>query len=1159
MSDSKSILNKMKDFTIGERWVIQANAGTGKTFTLVNLVAQLVADGKVKAEEILLVTFTIKAAAELRFRVRERLMKFKEQSEYSGRRHLIEAALAVPDGLWNIQTIHSFCQNALLDFSIFSGASPMPRLISEAELVRVAIDHAIRRQWLVDEETSIFRAIRDLKKANVLLNDAAEHLARAWTSGYRVPPPGETLPKGAVARFEGDSLSDDFPSVVVCNTFVFEGLMLLPKAIEHIRAQFGLMTFNTLISDLHRCLTSNTNESKQLLQSIRNKFLICIVDEFQDTDALQWEIFQTVFCHDTPHSFVCVGDPKQSIYGFRGADLATYRRATRWLKNNGAKHLTLSENWRSSPAMIEAVHQILDHEDYTDLAYTHKSISARSHVGIWEDKEKKKPVYPLRVIECPPKAAQSAETNQNSKDKEKVEDKVKAKARRSIPFQIAKEIHELMKTPPWIQLGDDAEPRQLRWSDILILTSGRHFVSNDIITGDQFEVSEALNHFQIPFWVYQRDKLFDIPEVQSILDVMLAALTTDDLMLRNRAFLSPLLSGQTATIWEPKDDENDPRNSEKSRAEIFLTELGILLENKRHNSILILCRGKIASHNSLPLQVKANMELAIERLCEAGILENLNAWQMTQRLHDWMTKGSGADEDDADSESDTRQLQSQGHTRNAVTIMTWHSSKGCEAPVVFVTGGFFHYEGSDFEMRARIGPLIDITPEPQAKPEPKLEFDNNNQTKEQTPALEPEAWDGELKACFGKKYFIGWSNTLLPPTYDENKRLQYVVMTRASVLMYLPYVSGKKSVNRASRWYTANCALGELLKKENSEKIVSIDVTPIDENSTYPPLSEKIERQENHSEHLETSPLKENQLPAVRGIALGSYSSLKKKLGQLKRSSLASESFIAPGISDANESVEEDGIDTESALPEDVIEDFRGKEFGIFVHGLFEDLSWKALKKGPESPEFKSEIDRVIELHLSEIVRRFGENAVEKISSAFMNALTTPLKVEGVISMDGLWQADDVLCEIDFHLPEVFRRQNAHPNQFYTGSIDVVFSHSGRTFFLDWKTDRLTSRELESHSTLEAAMREKRYILQLQLYAKSLFRALHSGQNADTAYESFGGGVYLFIRYGARGVYAHRSTLDELQHPIEFDPEESTDATQTAIRSFEKIPEQVIS
>ena len=131
----------------------------------------------------------------------------------------------------------------------------------------------------------------------------------------------------------------------------------------------------------------------------------------------------------------------------------------------------------------------------------------------------------------------------------------------------------------------------------------------------------------------------------SLLDVLLAALSPEDFKLRNRAFLAPLLSGLTATVWEPEPHPADPHNTPKRQAEIFLRELGILLENKKHNAVLTLCRERLKSHGQLSATARLNMEIALERLCEAGTMGNLNSWQMVGQLREWILSGNGAEEE----------------------------------------------------------------------------------------------------------------------------------------------------------------------------------------------------------------------------------------------------------------------------------------------------------------------------------------------------------------------------------------------------------------------------------------------------------------------------------------------------------------------------------
>jgi exodeoxyribonuclease V beta subunit len=1077
----------LKKFQLGQHWLIEANAGSGKTYTLENIVAHLISNGMLRADEILLVTFTVKAATELRARVRERLQKSfsDERNGDSAKRDAIAKALALPDALWNIQTIHGFCQNALLEFPLLSGTAPHFQLVDEAEIVLQVINKAMRCSWLKGESSAIYHALNEARLCGQELSKLAQVIAEVWSSGARTALPDGTLPKGARARFDGITHDDDPKYIEVAHTLVREALNLLPQEIERFRTEHGLMTFNSLIADLRAKVDSDTPSSKLLLDSLRKKFRICIVDEFQDTDELQWEIFHKIFCESKNHSFICVGDPKQSIYSFRGADIASYNNAKKWLTTHNAYITNLGGNWRSSIAMVSAVNELLTSGDFESLNYQNNiSTSMRPTAGIWEDREMTRPLPPIRVF--------------------RTEEK-KGKVKLNTPYAIAREIHRIMKNPPWICIGDDMQPRQLGLSDMMILTAGRQGINNGVASGDQSDVVAALNHFQIPYWVYRHEKLFLMPEVQTLLDVFLAALQPEDDKLKNRARLAPLISGRSAYIWMPPSGSAAQETSAFQSASNFINELGILLQSRKYNSLMTLCRARLQQSPHLEEHVRGNIEVALEQLFEVALMENLNEWQTLAQLREWILSGDGAEEQSTDSETSTRNIQGQRDAGNAVTLVTWHSAKGGEAPVTFVTGGFYEYQPNELH-------------------EFRLRFLRHAETQ-------------ELRAGFGKAYALA-AQDKTPYNKDEHQRLQYVVLTRACVQLFAPLCEATSSLNEAGKWMASNNALKQYVDKRGESIVIEtfplVDWQPL-------PASDKVTTPPEHMKKTPifvAEPLQEGETPNSNGVIMSSYSSLKKRLGgglakPAPSVSQEDEQNIPPEIEVTAE--DDDAIDLHADT--DLLSHIGGKEFGVFVHSLFEQINWQQMKEGPSSSPFKNELNRVIEESSNEISMRFGNDAIVGIGTALFNALTTPLFYKDVVNLpEGIWQADDILCEVDFHLPEVFGNSAYPDRQFYKGYIDLVFRHNGRTFFLDWKTDRLEEQEYQTQQAFERVIRERGYELQLHLYSRAVFHALGGLANPQRAYEEFGGGVYLFIRFSERGVYVSRPTLSELTSPMVLEP-----------------------
>lgn len=1078
----------LSDFRRNSRWVIEANAGTGKTYTLEKTVAHLIAQNIVPAEKILLVTFTVKAATELRSRVRKKLRETrKEMRQENQTVEHIDTALGLPDALWNISTIHGFCQSALLDFALFSKTAPQFKLVNEKKLALEVIERLMRTRWLKETETRLYGAICSISSHSKDLKTFTEKLAQFWTSGIRAAADWEPFPKGATALYDGQCGTPDNDLTSAVDIFFREALLQLPQEMIDIRQKNGLMTYNSLVSDLHTRLYDSTEVSGILLRALRHKYQICIVDEFQDTDRLQWEIFQKIFCDSPEHGFVCVGDPKQSIYSFRGADLKCYFDATRSLLNSGASFTHLAESWRSSEQMVAEVNTLLNFNGtngFYHLDYRGKeSRAARKNVGIWQDKEKQKPLHPIRVFET--------KTG-------------KGKVRKNTALAIAQEIQRLMKDPPWICVGDDGVPRRLQLSDIMILTAGRIRVANEIVQGDQTDVAAALNLLKIPYWVYKHEKLFRLPEVQTLLDVFLAALKPDFEQLRNRALHAPLVCGHAGTSWEPEFDPERPERRPTRAAELFIKKVGELLEARRYHALLGLCRRRLVELTTLDDLHKNNILVALEELMETAIKENLNAWQTLEQLRTWILEGDDSEEQSVDSDSNTRHIQGQHSTRNAVTLVTWHSAKGAEAPVTFVTGGFFRPEPVSYNL--------------------DLQFSRNG--------------DGHLVCCI-EPLTVGGANEKKksepPHNLDELERVQYVALTRAAVLMYLPYAEHHKSTNIFGTWFAANYAVKNYLKTCSFAREQAIRPHPM--ISLYQPYPDEFRVTGNPyaeaaGKEVEVMPLREDELPASQCVFMNSYSSLKQKSALHQGKGSRSEPVFTDTESESADELSEQTDSSSEGSDDTLLAGIGGKQFGIFVHSLFEEINWLQLREGPKSRGFQDEVERVLQLNVLEIANRFGADSFTAVKEMFTQALTTPLVVSGVVDLPhGIWNADKVLCEVEFQLPEVFTGADSAERRFYKGFIDVVFEHRGKVYFLDWKTDRLESSQEANQERLREAMETRGYEMQLHLYALAVFRAVGGHLNATAAYEKFGGGVYMFLRLGEQGVYARRPALQELTVP----------------------------
>jgi exodeoxyribonuclease V beta subunit len=322
--------------------VLEASAGTGKTYTIAALATRAVALDGLPLDRLLAVTFTRAATGELRERIRERLARSERllregrsvegdevdallaagtDDEVRERRARLRTALADFDAA-TIVTLHGFCQTVLSALGVAGDLDADPTVVEEVNDLReqVVLDLYLRRFRVhpplfgLAQARTIVKAAVDLPDVAVLppdtrrMRDIAESRARL----------------AAVARTELDAR----------------------------KRRARLLTFDDLLVRLRDALTGDGGEA--LCERLRARWELVLVDEFQDTDRLQWEVLERAFA-GTGRRLVLIGDPKQAIYAFRGADVHAYLRAADQAR---AVH-TLDINWRSDQALIDAYDALL--------------------------------------------------------------------------------------------------------------------------------------------------------------------------------------------------------------------------------------------------------------------------------------------------------------------------------------------------------------------------------------------------------------------------------------------------------------------------------------------------------------------------------------------------------------------------------------------------------------------------------------------------------------------------------------------------------------------------------------------------------------------------------------------------------------------------------
>lgn len=343
--------------------LLEASAGTGKTWTIGALVARYVAEGHARLDELLVVTFGRAASQELRQRVRGQLVDVAsalaatlartdatdatdatgpavprpapdapdvdevvallctgDQATLRARHARVSSALAHFDGA-TIATIHQFCQQVLRSLGVAGDTDPSARLVEDVGDVRDEVVDDLYLRGFVDEEAPVFSVADARRLGAAAVGDPQAAL---------VPEhPADGTPALRRVRFA----------------------RAVRAEVERRKRRAGLLGYDDLLSQLATALEDPGAAARTRM---RQRWRVVLVDEFQDTDPVQWQVFDRAFSgHAT---MVLIGDPKQAIYAFRGGDVATYLEAAA----TASTHQTLATNWRSDRALVDATNRLLE-------------------------------------------------------------------------------------------------------------------------------------------------------------------------------------------------------------------------------------------------------------------------------------------------------------------------------------------------------------------------------------------------------------------------------------------------------------------------------------------------------------------------------------------------------------------------------------------------------------------------------------------------------------------------------------------------------------------------------------------------------------------------------------------------------------------------------
>lgn len=308
--------------------ILEASAGTGKTYRIASLAAGAVASGQASIEQLLVVTFSREASRELRSRIRSRFTEVAESGLVSP-----EQEARLRDALRNVErasimTIHEFCQAMYRSLGILATADPAATLIEDqGPLLRE-----------VAEDLYLARYAYLRQGAPFPFHDDDWGGAPVRVGALRIAADAQFDPQAPLVPTEATG--------AVAERLAF-AQAVRDEVLERKR-RLGLITFDDQLRRLHDCLVDPTT-GPAAGRRIRSRFTVALVDEFQDTDPIQWEILRLIFHDHLP--LVLIGDPKQAIYSFRGADVNSYLAASR----AADRRSTLPVNHRTDGDLVAAL------------------------------------------------------------------------------------------------------------------------------------------------------------------------------------------------------------------------------------------------------------------------------------------------------------------------------------------------------------------------------------------------------------------------------------------------------------------------------------------------------------------------------------------------------------------------------------------------------------------------------------------------------------------------------------------------------------------------------------------------------------------------------------------------------------------------------------
>ena len=1149
--------------------LVEAAAGTGKTWTIAALYLRLVLEKDIAVGNILVVTYTHAATRELRQRIRSRLVEalqvcrqgnagvdplFAAHSDMDLVLRRLQRAVVDFDEA-AIFTIHGFCRRVLAE-SAFESALPFESelLTDEREILVEVVDDFWRRElypagilwvdWLhaggVSEPEALLEVLDNLSgkpylRVAPLVEPAAagpaektlmkrfETLRSLWRTHrqavekslledkrlnrtrYRLTSvPGwlrqmDQLLAGPrpdfgllrkfkhLDRFQATVLAQpgslkkgstvlSNPFFDACDAFV-TSLEELESLYEHRYAVFRhrlldvvttelpkrkaerhLQAFDDLLTNLATALDGSSGTV--LAEKIRTDYPAALIDEFQDTDPVQYRIFRKIY-HGTGQPMFMVGDPKQAVYSFRGADVFTYLGA----RQDADRGYTLGQNWRSTPALINAVNLLFERRAETG-AFLLGEIDFHDAQPALVDS----PHLTEHALEGPAVVIWKLDRDDSGKPIPKYQAGSRCAA------ATASEIGRLLAMPARI---DDTP---LKPGDIAVLVRTH---------AEATTVEDALYSAGIPSVRQSQNSVYRTGEAQQLERLLIAIIQPGRESLVRAALLTDLMGGDGTLLYSLAATERD--------WEAYVVRFHRYQDLWRDHGFMRMFR-ELASCEAL-YQRLLSFDDGERRLTNLLQLAELIHAQGQRRggmsgLLKWFS--AVCHDPPVGDEPSLMRLESD---EDRVRIVTVHSSKGLEYPVVFLP---FAWSGG-----LRV-------------------------THRQQFVYHDSRSGNQATVDFGSKDFEQNLANACREELAESLRLLYVALTRARSRCYLAW----GAVNEA-----ATSPLAWLLHRP----IISPGEDPLAALATHfrslsdADIGHDLERLARRSKgNIELTQIPADQAPAAPSATIFKTPLAARELNRAPQQSWRLASFSALATGHDSELPDHDSrlvTEAQAGEGEGIFAFPRGARAGTCLHQVFEELDFS----DPDNRIREAVIERVLKAH------GFGSNWIATIAEMVERVLNTALDPREKLRLVAVSREQRV-DEMSFYYPmagfhgrglsDLIARHGFGDSKviadslqrlrfqasagFMHGFIDLVFEAAGRYYLADYKSNFLgATPDGYRLAQLNEVMVREQYPLQYLIYTVAVHRYLQT-RLPDYDYERhFGGAYYLFLR-GMDPALGHR-------------------------------------